>query len=68
MNAMLLNGGRLVGVLGVLLMLVGIIARLAGHYTLGGLATVTLLLAGIAAVSVACFLMLWVLVGRSGPA
>jgi hypothetical protein len=66
MNALALMGGRLIGLLGVLLMAVSVAARLAGNFTLGGFATGTLMLAGIAAVSAGCFLLLWVLVERAG--
>jgi hypothetical protein len=65
MYATLIYSAKIVGSLGVLLMLIAIVARLAGYYTLGGLASVTLLLAGIATVCVGCFLLLWALTGRS---
>jgi len=65
MNAVLLKGGQIVGALGILVMLISVLARVAGSYTLGGYATATLLLAGIGAVSVGCFLLLWVLAERA---
>ena len=65
MNAVLLNGGKMAGALGILVMLIAVLARVAGNYTLGGYATSTLLLAGIGAVSVGCFLLLWVLAKRT---
>jgi len=65
MNAVLLNGGKMAGALGILVMLIAVLARAAGNYTLGGYATATLLLAGIGAVSVGCFLLLWVLAERA---
>lgn len=58
MNSMLFRGGQAAGVLGMLLIVVAALARLAGSYTLGGYATVTLMVAGIAGVSVGCFLLL----------
>lgn len=64
MNAILLRGGQAAGILGVLLMVFAAIARLAGNYTLGSVATGTLLLVGIGAVSVGAFCLLWLLVGR----
>jgi hypothetical protein len=45
-------------------MVVSVAARLAGHYTLFRFQLVTLLLAGTGAVSVGCFLLLWVVVER----
>jgi hypothetical protein len=64
MNAVLLRGGQLAGVLGILLMVVSVLARLAGKFTLGGYATGTLLLAGVGAVGVGCFLLLVLLAQR----
>jgi hypothetical protein len=64
MNTVLLLGGRLIGLLGILSMAVSVAARLAHNFTLGGFETGTLLLAGIGAVSVGCFLLLWMLVER----
>ncbi len=66
MNAVLLTGGQLVGVLGMLMIAVALVARLAGNFTLGGFATGSLMLAGIGAVSVGCFLLLWSIAQR-GP-
>lgn len=60
MKTLLVQGGRLIGILGLLSMLISIAARLAGHYTLGSYATGTLMLAGIGAVSAGCFLQLCV--------
>ena len=59
MNALLLRGGQLVGLLGVLMLVISVAARLAGHFTLFHFQLVTLMLAGIGAVSVGCFLLLW---------
>jgi hypothetical protein len=64
MNSVLLRGGQLIGLLGILLMLVSVYARLAGKFTFGGYQTGTLLLAGIGAVVVGCFLLLWMIADR----
>jgi hypothetical protein len=64
MNAILLRGGQAAGVLGILLIIVAAVARLAGNFWLGGLSTGTLMLAGIGAVSVGVFCLLWLLVER----
>jgi len=64
MNDLLLRGGQLAGAVGVLLMVVAVLGRLAGRFSLGGFATGTLMLAGIGAVSVGCFLLLWLLAER----
>jgi hypothetical protein len=65
MSTILLRGGQAAGVLGVLMIVVAALARLAGNYYLVGLATSTLLLAGIGAVSVGVFCLLWLLVDRA---
>jgi hypothetical protein len=62
MQQLLLRGGQLAGLVGILLMAIGVAGRLAGHFHLGGFATGTLMLAGVGAVSVGCFLLLWFLV------
>jgi hypothetical protein len=66
MNTVLVQGGRLIGLLGILVMAVSVVARLAHNFTLGGFATGTLLLAGIGAVTVGCFLLLWRLAELKG--
>ncbi|MGE5336850.1 MAG: hypothetical protein ACM3PU_03420 [Gemmatimonadota bacterium] len=65
MNATVFRGGQLIGLLGILLMLVSVAARLGGRFNLGGYQTGTLLIAGIGAVVVGCFLLLWTLVERA---
>ena len=62
MNSILRPSGLLIGMLGLLLMAVAVAARLARHFTLGGFETGTLMLVGVAAVNVGCFLLLWLLV------
>jgi hypothetical protein len=47
MKPVLFNVGRLAGLVGMLLMAVAVLARLMGHFMLGGFATGTLMLAGI---------------------
>ena len=64
MNELLLRGGQLAGVVGVLLMVIAGAARVSGRYVLSGFGTGTLMLAGIGAVSVGCFLLLWLLAAR----
>ena len=59
MSTVLRNGGQLVGLLGILLMVVSAVFRLGGYFMLAGFETGTLFLAGIGAVSAGCFLMLW---------
>jgi hypothetical protein len=65
MNGLLLRGGQLAGLFGVLLMAIASAARLSGKFALGGFATGTLMLAGIGAVCVGCFLLVWLLTERS---
>jgi hypothetical protein len=65
MNELLFRGGQLAGVIGLLLMAVAVVARLAGKFSLGGFATGTLMLGAIGAVSVGCFLLLWLLAERT---
>jgi hypothetical protein len=60
-SLLLLRGGQVAGLIGILLIVISVVARIGGRFTLGGLATGTLMLAGIGAVSVGCFLLLWLL-------
>lgn len=64
MDALLVRGGQLVGLLGIVLMFVSAAARLAGHFWIGGFQTGTLMQAGIGAVILGCFLLLWVIAER----
>lgn len=59
METILLRGGKLAGLAGILMIVVSVVARLAGNYSLGGFGTGTLMLAGIGVVTVGCFLLLW---------
>ena len=63
-SLLLLRGGQVAGLIGILLIVVSVFARLGGKFTLSGFATGTLMLAGIGAVSVGCFLLLWLLAER----
>jgi hypothetical protein len=65
MDTVLRRGGQLSGLLGILLMAVAVAARLAGNFWLGGFTTGTLLLAGIGAVTVGCFMLLWRMAERA---
>jgi hypothetical protein len=65
MNTILLRGGQAAGLLGFAVIVVAALARLAGNYTLGGLATSTLMLAGIGAVNVGVFCLLWLQLDRA---
>ncbi len=65
MRALLLRGGQLIGLLGILLMGVSVASRLTGRFWLGEFQTGTLMVAGIGAVSVACFLLLWMVAERA---
>jgi len=58
MDTLLLRAGQTAGLVGLALLVFAVFARLAGHFVVGGLATGTLMLAGIGALSVACFLLL----------
>lgn len=64
MNMLLRRGGQLFGLFGILLMAVSVFSRLAGKFMLGDFQTGTFLTAGIGAVSVGCFLLLWVIAER----
>jgi hypothetical protein len=55
--------GRLAGLAGMTIVAVAAFARLSGLYFLGGFQIGTLLLAGLAGVSVGCFLLLILLTG-----
>ena len=65
MDELMLNGGRLVGVLGAILIAIAGAARVAGQFWIGGYQVGTLMTAGIAAVSLGCFALMWVIAGRS---
>jgi hypothetical protein len=64
MDVVLRRGGQLIGLLGLLLMLVSGVARVSGLFWLGGMATGTLMIAGIAGAVAGCFLLLWFIADR----
>ncbi len=64
MKAILLRGGQLIGLLGIVLIAVSVAARLAGRFYLGNFQAGTLMLAGIGAVSVGCFVLVWLIADR----
>jgi hypothetical protein len=57
-NKLLLIAGRVAGFGGMVLCLVAIGTRLAGHYFLGGFQLATLLQAGVAGMVAGCFCLL----------
>ncbi|MGH8802158.1 MAG: hypothetical protein ACREX6_07660 [Casimicrobiaceae bacterium] len=59
--------GRIIGIIGLALCALAVLARITGHFTLGGFQVGTLLVAGIAALAAACFLMLWSAGGARSP-
>ena len=61
MDQLMLNGGRVAGLVGLLLVAVAVVARLMGMYVIGGFQAATLLMAGMGALLVGCFALLWVL-------
>lgn len=67
MRGLLLFVARLAGALGFVVGAVAGIARLAGHFELGGFTTATLLLAGMALLVLGCFCYLAILVENPWP-
>jgi hypothetical protein len=64
MNLLLLRVGQTAGLLGIVLMVLSIAGRLGGRWTLGDFQVGTFMLAGIGAVSVGCFFLLWSIADR----
>lgn len=64
---MILRGGQAVGVIGLVVMALAVVSRLAGVYKIAGFESGSLLSAGIGATVAGCFALLWVLAlrGRS---
>jgi hypothetical protein len=58
MNELFFMGGRLVGILGVVVCIVAIVLRLLGYFSVLGFSTGALLQAGMAGVLIGCFLLL----------
>ena len=67
MNSLLLAAGRLIGVLGLVIMLVAVVVRVTGAYWLGGFQVGTLLLGGAGATVAGCFALLLALTSRTNP-
>ena len=65
MNALLRKAGQAAGLLGMLLMAVSAAGRFAGRFTVADFQVGSFMLAGIAAVSVGCFFLLWSMADRS---
>lgn len=55
---------RSLGIVGIVVCAVSAIARLSGHYMLGGLPVITLFEGGTTALVAACFCLLWTLTPR----
>lgn len=64
MEQLMLQGGRAAGLLGLALIAFAVVARLSGHYVVGGFQSATLLVAGMGAMLIGCFGLLWTLVQR----
>ena len=64
MHMLLVRAGQLAGLLGILLMVLSVAARLVGRYTVGDFQAGTLMVAGAGAVTVGCFLLLWAMSER----
>ena len=56
--------GRVLGIVGAIACAVAGLARLAGHYLLGGFPAITLFEGGTTALVAACFCLLWALADR----
>lgn len=64
MDGLLLGLGRLAGLAGLVLSGVAIILRLTGRYYIGSFGASVVLQAGMAAILVGCFFLLWVVASR----
>jgi hypothetical protein len=56
--------GRLLGIVGIVVCAVAGLARVTGHYVLGGFPAITLFEGGTTALVAACFCLLWALSAR----
>ena len=65
MEAKLLLIGRIAGLLGLLLVVASVLARVAGVFMVGPLQTGTLLMGGVAGLATGCFLLLWSMSAQS---
>lgn len=66
MDNLLLNIGRVAGLVGAAAFAIAIVARLLGVFWLAGFQVGTLMQAGVAAMVLGCFSLLLVLAGRGG--
>jgi hypothetical protein len=64
MDQLILTGGRLIGVVGLLLSAFAVVVRVLGHYAIGGFQAATLLAGGMGALLAGCFALLWVLTAQ----
>ena len=65
MNRVLLAVGRVAGFAGAILCALAVVLRIGGRYTIGDFQLGTLLVAGIAAMTGACFCLLLFVVNRA---
>ena len=65
MNTILLGVGRVAGFAGAIMCALAVVLRIGGHYTIGNFQLGTLLVAGIAAMTGACFCLLLYVVNRA---
>ncbi len=61
---LMMRGGQIAGVLGLALMVLAVLSRLAGRYIVAGFESGSLFQAGIGATVAGCFALLWVVAGR----
>ena len=66
MDRMMLLAGQTLGVLGLTMCAVAVIARIGGNYWIRGFELGSLLQVGIAGIAAGCFLLLWALTLRRG--
>ena len=65
MNTILLGVGRVAGFAGAIMCALAVVLRIGGRYTIGDFQLGTLLVAGIAAMTGACFCLLLFVVNRA---
>ena len=56
--------GRILGIVGIIVCAVSVVARVAGHYMLGGFPVITLFEGGTTTLVAGCFCLLWMLASR----
>jgi uncharacterized membrane protein len=67
MDQLMLNGGRVLGLIGLLVAAFAVVARLMGYYVVGGFQAATLLAGGMGVLLAGCFALLWVLTAERRP-